>query len=80
VTVCRVSKWLIVQRHKSGDASKMADDLSNRGPADRARINVHEPHEVKYWTKALGVSEEKLKDAVAKVGVMADAVRKHLGK
>ncbi len=58
----------------------MADDLTNRGPADRARINVHEPHELRYWTQALGVSEEKLKDAAAKVGVMADAVKRHLGK
>jgi len=58
----------------------MADDLQNRGPADRARINVHEDHEVRYWTKALGVTEEQLKAAVTKVGVMAEAVRRHLGK
>jgi hypothetical protein len=58
----------------------MADDLTNRGPADRARINVHEAHEVKYWTKELGVSKEKLEETVHKVGVMADAVRKHLAQ
>lgn len=58
----------------------MADDKKNRGPADRARINVNEPYEIAYWTKALGVSEKTLRDAVAKVGVMVTAVRAHLKK
>jgi hypothetical protein len=58
----------------------MADSPSKRGPADRSRINVHEPHEVRYWTQALGVSEQQLKAAVEKVGVMADAVKRQLGK
>jgi hypothetical protein len=58
----------------------MADDLQNRGAADRNRINVHEAHEVKYWAKALDVTEEQLKAAVAKVGVMAADVRRHFGK
>ena len=58
----------------------MPDDTTNRGAADRARINVHESHEVAYWTKALGVSAEELRKAVEAVGPMADAVRKHLGK
>jgi hypothetical protein len=56
----------------------MADNLGKRGPADRARINVNEPHEVRYWTRALGVSEEQLRDAVAKAGVMAADVRRLL--
>jgi hypothetical protein len=32
----------------------MADDQTNGGGQDRDRINVHHPHEVAYWTKALG--------------------------
>jgi Protein of unknown function (DUF3606) len=32
----------------------MADDLKNRGAPDRGRVNVHEDHEVRYWTKMLG--------------------------
>jgi hypothetical protein len=55
----------------------MPDDKTNRGVLDRARINVNEDHD---WTQALGVSEEKLREAVAAVGVSADAVRQHLGK
>jgi hypothetical protein len=58
----------------------MADDKKNRGPADRARINVNEPYEVAYWTKALGVSEKALRAAVAEVGVMVTDVRAHLKK
>ncbi|MDM0049941.1 DUF3606 domain-containing protein [Variovorax sp. J22R115] len=58
----------------------MPDDTTNRGTQDRARINVNEDHEVRYWTQALGVSEAKLREAVAAVGVSADAVRQHLGK
>ena len=41
----------------------MADDLSNRGPQDRSRINMSEEHEVRYWTEALGVSREALQRA-----------------
>ena len=55
----------------------MPDDKTNRGVLDRARIKVDEDHD---WTQALGVSEEKLREAVAAVGVSADAVRQHLGK
>jgi len=58
----------------------MTDNLSNRGPQDRARINVNETHEIQYWTKQLGVSETQLREAVQAVGVSADAVKKHLGK
>jgi len=54
----------------------MADDLKNRGPQDRSRIAMHEEHEVRYWTKALGVSKDELAMAVAKVGSSADAVRR----
>ena len=58
----------------------MADDTSKAGSGDRSRINVNQPHELQYWTKALGVSEDQLKQAVQSVGPQADAVRRHLGK
>jgi len=58
----------------------MSDDKSNRGPADAQRVNVNEDYEVKYWTRALGVSEEKLRETVKRVGVMAADVREALGK
>ena len=58
----------------------MSDDLKNRGPQDRARVNTSEAWEGKYWTKEFGVTEQQLKDAVRAVGPMADDVRKKLGK
>lgn len=58
----------------------MPDDPNTRHGQDRDRINVNQQHEVAYWTKALGVTEEELRNAVAAVGDRADAVRKHLGK
>ena len=58
----------------------MSDDLNKRGQHDRIRINVHEEHEVRYWTETLKVSREELEQAVKAVGVMAEDVRQHLGK
>jgi Protein of unknown function (DUF3606) len=31
-----------------------------KGQQDRSKINMHEPHEVQYWTKHLKVSKEEL--------------------
>ena len=58
----------------------MPDDLTKRGPADAKRVNIHEAHEVKYWTQHLSVTEQQLKDCVKKVGVMVDDVKRCLGK
>ena len=56
----------------------MADNPKLRNSPDSKRVNVNEPHEVKYWTKQLGVSEQQLKQAVQAAGTSAEAVRKHL--
>jgi hypothetical protein len=58
----------------------MADDLKNRGPADRARVNVHEAWEVRWWCKEFNCTETQLRNAVKAVGVSASAVRAHLSK
>jgi hypothetical protein len=58
----------------------MSDDLKNRGPQDRARVNTSESWELKHWTKEFGVTEDQLKAAVKAVGPMVTDVRKHLGK
>jgi hypothetical protein len=49
----------------------MADDLSNRGPRDRSRINTSEEWEL---------TEDELKAAVQAVGAGAEDVRKKLKK
>jgi len=58
----------------------MADDLTNKGPADRSRINLSEPYEVQYWADKFGVSKERLSEAVRKVGHSAEVVGKELQK
>ena len=58
----------------------MPDDLKQRGTQDRARISMIEDHEVRYWTKELGVTKEQLAAAVKKVGSSAEAVRRELDK
>lgn len=53
----------------------MADDPNKRGPQDRGRINLSERHEVRYWTKELGVSEDMLRETVGQFGNRVGAVR-----
>jgi hypothetical protein len=54
------------------------DNLKKTGQHDRSKINMHEPHEVQYWTKHLNVSKDELQKAVDKVGNGAASVRKQL--
>lgn len=56
----------------------MPDDRKDRGPADRSRVNVNEPWEVKYWCKELRCTETELRAAVKAVGVSANKVRIHI--
>jgi hypothetical protein len=56
----------------------MSDNMQNRGPQDRSRISLGQEHEVRYWTRELGVSDAELKMAVAMAGSSADDVRKFL--
>jgi len=58
----------------------MSDNLNNRGPQDRQRINVHEKWELDYWTKTMDVTEAELIEAVKAVGVSVLAVKAKLGK
>ncbi|NUQ28729.1 MAG: DUF3606 domain-containing protein [Acidobacteriaceae bacterium] len=58
----------------------MADNLKHRGPQDRSRINVNEDWEVRWWTKELGVSEQRLRELVRQHGVAASTIREILDK
>jgi hypothetical protein len=58
----------------------MPDDLTNKGPQDRSRINLLEPHEVQYWADKFNVSKERLSEAVKNVGHSAAAVERELKK
>lgn len=56
----------------------MSDNKDLRGGQDRQRINVNQPHEVRYWTEKFGVPEDVLKQAVKKAGDRAEAVEREL--
>ena len=57
----------------------MADDLTNRGPRDRNRVDVNEDWELRYWTKKFGCTATELRDAVKSVGTtIADKVEAYL--
>jgi len=57
----------------------MPDNPKQVGKPDRDRINVNEDYELRDWSKSLGVSADRLKEAVRKVGPMVEDVRRALG-
>ncbi len=56
----------------------MVDDRSKKGPQDRNRINLSEDYEVRYWSEKFGVTPERLREAVQKVGSSAADVENEL--
>jgi hypothetical protein len=56
----------------------MADSKSKRGKADRARIALNQPHEVRYWCQKLKVTPAKLKAAVKAVGNSSAKVESYI--
>ena len=57
----------------------MADETKHH-QLDGKLIALKEPHEVEYWTKALGVSKEELTRLVQEHGHSAAKVREALAK
>jgi hypothetical protein len=56
----------------------MSDDLRKRGPEDRSRVNVNEPWELKYWSKTLGITPDRLKEVVRQVGTRTEDIEQYL--
>lgn len=56
----------------------MSDDKNQTGNPDRQRISLSEDYEVRDWSQKFGVSEERLRAAVEKVGNQADDVEREL--
>ena len=46
--------------------------------ADAARVAMSQKHEVAYWTKKWGITEQQLKSAHDAVGPMAAKIEAHL--
>jgi hypothetical protein len=58
----------------------MADNPKDRGPQDRARVNMDQDYEVRWWSKKFKVTPDRLRNAVDEVGSSADKVARRLGK
>ena len=58
----------------------MADNKSNTGSPDRDRINLSEDYEVRDWMESLGVTRQRLEEAIDAVGNSADKVREYLNR
>lgn len=56
----------------------MPDNPRKRGKADRIRIAVNQPHELRYWCAEFGVTQARLREAVREVGPMVAAVKRYL--
>jgi hypothetical protein len=56
------------------------DSKEQTRPQDALRVNMNEDYEVRYWTEKFGVSAERLRTAVQRVGVMVADVERELGK
>jgi len=55
---------------------EMPDDKHNTGPRDGQPISLTEDYEVRYWTKALGVSKDELCRA-HQAGARGDVLGRH---
>ena len=56
----------------------MSDDKTQRGMPDRRRIDIDDENELRYWSEAFGVTQDRLRVAVGKVGPLADKVREEI--
>jgi 3-oxoacyl-[acyl-carrier-protein] synthase III len=56
----------------------MVKPKTKRASADRSKISMENEAVVKYWTKHLGITRERLQSIVEKVGNSAASVRKEL--
>jgi len=59
--------------------SPMPDDMEIRVPQNDEHIDITDLKEVDYWTKWFGVSETRLRLAVASAGTIKDDLRVYLG-
>ena len=56
----------------------MADDPTKKRPQDGTKVNINQQNEVQYWAQKFGVTPERLREAVAKVGNAPDAVEREI--
>jgi hypothetical protein len=57
----------------------MYDDREKGDHQDRARINTNDAWQITYWTRVLGLTEQRLVALIKEVGPMVANVKKKLG-
>ena len=57
----------------------MNDNLKIKRPLDPTKININQSWELQERSKSWGISQEKIIQAVKKVGPMVLDVKRHLG-
>jgi hypothetical protein len=58
----------------------MTDDKTRTVRQDAELISLTEDYEIAYWRNRFGVSDDRLADALHRVGLSAAAVKAHLNK
>ena len=54
-------------------------DSKNYAPPDPAQIDADNPQALRFWARTLETKEERIRQAVRKVGPMLDKVKQELG-
>lgn len=57
----------------------MTDNLKIKQPLDPKKVNINQSWELQARSKSCGVSQEKIVQAVVKVGPLVSDVKKELG-
>lgn len=56
----------------------MSDDRMKRTLADQKQIDIEDEQSVRYWSEMLGITPDRLRVVVGKVGPLAGKVREEL--
>jgi hypothetical protein len=56
----------------------MSDEKTKRDLADQRQIDIDDEQAVRYWSEMLGITPDRLRVVVGKVGTLAGKVREEL--
>ena len=54
-------------------------DTKNYAPPDPAAIDADDPEALRFWARTLETQEDRIREAVRKVGPMLEKVKQELG-
>jgi hypothetical protein len=55
------------------------ENASEYIPSDPAKIDAENPEALRFWARTLETKEDRIRQAVSRVGPMLDQVKKELG-